>query len=329
LVRASRLLQLLMTLQARGRVSAAALAEELGVSVRTVYRDVDELSLSGVPVVAERGAGGGFELLGGFRTRLTGLTSGEARSLPLLGLPGPAGQLGLGEEVASAQLKLLAALPEGWQGDADRVGSTFHVDPVGWYRTPKPPDQLRAVAAAVWAGERLELRYQSWKATRPRTVEPLGLVLKAGDWYLLAGSPGRREPAVYKVANVREARRTGQRFQRPRRFDLARAWAAHVARFEASLLQQRARLRLSPRAVERLERERSALGRAVREAARRPLARGWIELEVPFESVAFTGPDLLRLGGEAEALEPAELRDWLVAQVRGLAERYLPARRGR
>src|SRR4051812_48857737 len=143
-MRASRLVSILMLLQTRGRVSARTLADHLEVSIRTIYRDIDELSAAGVPVVVERGATGGFELLDGWRTTLTGLTPHEAQSLFVSGLPGPAVELGLGDTMASAQLKLLAALPDAWQAETQRVSARFHVDLVGWYRRVGPVEHLRA-----------------------------------------------------------------------------------------------------------------------------------------------------------------------------------------
>ena len=175
-MKASRLLSILMLLQTRGRQSAQALADELEVSVRTIYRDVDHLSASGVPIWAENGRLGGFELQAGWRTQLTGLTVPEARAVFLAGLPGPAAELGLGEAMASAQLKLMAALPDGWRSDADQVASCFHLDPADWYHAAVPSPYLREVAGAVWSRQRIRMRYESWKQVAERTVEPLGLV---------------------------------------------------------------------------------------------------------------------------------------------------------
>ena len=170
-MRASRLLSILMLLQSRGRLSAQVLADELEVSVRTVYRDVDELSASGVPVWADRGRLGGFQLQPGWRTRVDGLTAPEAQAMFLGGLPGPAAQLGLGEAMASAQLKLLAALPDGWREDARRVSTRFHVDPVDWYRGPAATDHLPAIAQAVWGERKIEVRYESWSGTTQRWLD--------------------------------------------------------------------------------------------------------------------------------------------------------------
>src|SRR5471032_1552863 len=199
-MRAGRLLSILMLLQSRGRMSAQSLADEVEVSVRTVYRDIDHLSAAGVPVTVERGAAGGFELLDGWRTRLTGLTPSEAQAVFMAGAPGPAAQLGLGDAAASAQLKLLAALPAAWQAGARRVSSRFHLDPVGWYQSAARVDNLPAVAEAVWSERRVDIRYESWKGMVDRRIEPLGLVIKAGEWYVVANAG--KETRTYKLSNI-------------------------------------------------------------------------------------------------------------------------------
>src|ERR1700742_1025470 len=152
-MQASRLLSILLLLQSRGRMTAQALAREFEVSVRPIYRDVDQLSAAGVPVYADRGRAGGFQLLDGYRTKLTGLTPSEAEALFLSGLPGPAADLGLGDAMAQAQLKLLAALP-GREG-AGHVAARFHLDPVGWFRGAERTDLLPALAEAVWTARRI------------------------------------------------------------------------------------------------------------------------------------------------------------------------------
>ena len=185
-MRASRLLTIMMLLQSRGRMTAEALAEELEISVRTVYRDIDQLSASGVPVYADVGRNGGFALLEGWRTRLTGLTPPEAKALFLAGLPGPAAELGLGDAMADAELKLLAALPADWQDEARRVSSRFHLDPRGWFQPTETVEALRQVADAVWSERQIAVTYESWTKVTDRVLEPLGLVLKSGLWYMIA-----------------------------------------------------------------------------------------------------------------------------------------------
>src|SRR5512143_1952796 len=223
-MRASRLLSLLILLQMRGRMSAEALAAEFEVSVRTIYRDVDQLSAAGVPVYAERGRNGGFALLDGYRTRLTGFTPAEAEALLLAGVGPAAADLGVGAEAAAAQLKLLASLPPDSGASAQRVAARFHLDPVNWYRRVEASEILPAVANAVWGERRIRVRYESWRDLVDRDLDPLGLVLKAGVWYLVAAVKGQAR--TYRVSNIRALEVLSAKAQRPARFDLARYWAS-------------------------------------------------------------------------------------------------------
>ena len=188
-VRASRLVSLLLLLQTRGRMTARELADALEVSVRTVYRDVEALGAAGVPVYGEAGHDGGYRLLDGYRTRLTGLTAAEAESLFLAGMPSVAADLGLGAAVSAAQLKLMAALPVESRAHAARISECFHLDAPPWYGDTDRTDRLDAVADAVWTRRRVRIRYLRWAEPHEidRTVDPYGLVLKAGHWYLVAG----------------------------------------------------------------------------------------------------------------------------------------------
>src|SRR5881409_1647000 len=187
-MRASRLVSLLLLLQARGGMTASDLAHELEVSVRTIHRDVEALGAAGVPIYAERGPAGGIRLVDGYRTRLTGMTSEEAQALFLSGLPGPAAELGLGTVVSAAQLKVLAALPPELRARASRVTQRFHLDAPGWFRSAEAVSHLEQLAEAVWDGRRIEIRYRRADRVQNRVVEPLGLVLKGGIWYLVARS---------------------------------------------------------------------------------------------------------------------------------------------
>src|ERR1700753_152216 len=158
---ASLLLTILMLLQTRGRMSASELAKEFEVSVRTIHRDIDQLSAAGVPVYADRGRSGGFALMDGYRTKLTGLTEPEAETLFLAGLPGPVAQFGLSDVLAAARLKLMAALPANMQPNAERIASRFHLDPVAWFRGQDPLPSLPIVAQALWSEPWLKLRYRN------------------------------------------------------------------------------------------------------------------------------------------------------------------------
>src|ERR1700754_4941420 len=221
-MRASRLLSILLMLQTRGRLTAESLAATFEVSVRTVYRDIEQLSAAGVPVYADRGPGGGFQLLDGFRTKLTGLTENEAETLFLSGLPGPATQLGLADQLLSAQLKLTAALPEKSRAGAQRIAQRFHLDPVDWFKSPDQARLLPALADAVWTETAIEITYRRASSTVTRRLSPLGLVLKAGTWYVVAERAGLLR--TYRVSNIQALARTDERFTRPKDFDLVRFW---------------------------------------------------------------------------------------------------------
>ena len=321
-MRASRLLSMLMLLQTRGRVAGPALAAALQVSLRTVYRDVDHLSAAGVPVWAETGRAGGICLREGWRTQLTGLTAPEARSVFLAGLPGSAAELGLGEAMAAAQLKLLAALPPQAQADAERIARCFHLDPVDWFRAASPPPHLQPVADAVWQSRRLALRYESWQATRDRVLEPLGLVLKAGTWYLAARSGPGAETRAYRLAAIERLQVLAGRFIPPPRFDLAAWWRSSTARFEAGVYTATARLWVTEVGFARVSRF-SATVAAAAQASARPVDRdGWVEVVVPIESMGHAAAEMLCLGAEAEVMAPAALRAALEANAASLSALY-------
>ena len=320
-MRASRLLTILMLLQSRGRMTAPALAEALEVSVRTLYRDIDELSAAGVPVYAERGREGGFQLMDGWRTRLTGLTEAEAQAIFLAGLPGPAAELGLGEAMAMAELKLLAALPAGWQAEAQRVSQRFHLDPVGWFCGPARTDRLQEIADAVWHERRISMRYESWTGVVERVVEPLGIVLKAGTWYLVAAALGK--PRTYRLGAIQDLAVTGENFERPADFDLAQHWEESTRRFESEIYRATATLRVSPMGMRRLAGFGDPIAPAAASTAGPPDEAGWVRVAVPIESVDNAAWQMLRLGAEAEVLEPAGLRERMAETGRQLCGIYV------
>ncbi len=318
-MRASRLLTILMILQTRGRTSAETLAEELEVSVRTVYRDIDQLSAAGVPVYAETGRNGGFALLDGWKTRLNGLTAPEARALFFSGLPGPAGELGLGDEAAAAELKLLAALPADWQAEARRMSSRFHLDPRGWFQPGHKPEFLKLVAEGVWAETRLSIRYQSWKEVRDRIIEPLGLVLKGGVWYVVAQREGNTR--TYKLSQILALHPTGETFSRPKDFDLPRYWAESTKQFERDIYIGTARVRAGPVGRRKLRDLSETLKRTI-DGLSIADAEDWAEFDIPVEEPVWASHELTRLGDDVEVLAPGELRARVVENVTKLARRY-------
>ncbi|MEV4202708.1 helix-turn-helix transcriptional regulator [Micromonospora globbae] len=322
-MRASRLVSLLLLLQTRGRMTAQELADALEVSVRTVYRDVEALGASGVPVYAERGPAGGYRLLDGYRTRLTGMTSVEAQALVLAGVPGPAAELGLGSALAAAELKVRAALPAELADRGDRIRHRFHLDAPTWFREPEPTPHLAALADAVWADRRVRVRYRRWRAPREvtRDLAPLGLVLKAGRWYLVAAVDG--DVRTYRVGAILDLSVLDEPAERPDGFDLARCWQEHADRYERGVYRAEATVRMTAAALEYMPFVfPSAMSRAARAAAGEPDADGWLLTTVPIESIKHGHTELLKLGAEVEVLAPAELRERFTATAQRLATLY-------
>ncbi|MFF3888553.1 helix-turn-helix transcriptional regulator [Streptomyces sp. NPDC001914] len=313
-MKSSRLVSILLLLQTRGRLTAAQLAEELEVSVRTVYRDVEALSAAGVPLYGDAGHAGGYRLLDGYRTRLTGLTTEEAEALFLAGVPGPAAELGLGAVLAAAQLKVRAALPRELREHADRVSGRFHLDAPGWYADADETPYLTAVADAVWNGRALDIRYRRWREPTDveRRLEPYGLVLKAGRWYVVAG-PG---PRTYRVDQILELKPSPTEFTRPDGFDLAAYWTEYQRGFHERLHRAEAVVRIAPGTT--------LPGPASQAAAANgtPDAQGWTIATIPVESLHQAHDDFLRLGTAIEVLEPPELRARIAGTVKELARRY-------
>lgn len=322
-MRASRLLSALLLLQARGRLTARQLADELHVSVRTVYRDMESLSAAGVPLYAEPGHDGGYRLVDGYRTRLTGLTGEEAEALHLSGLPGPAAELGLGGVLASLELKLAAALPEELRERAARLAQRFHLDTSLWYDAPEPVPHLLPIVRAVWDQHHIRVRYRRWAEPREvtRSLEPYGVVLKAGRWYLVAG--GERGVRTYRVSHVLRLDVLEERFERPEEFDLAAHWAASLTDFDSRRTEGEAVLLVSPGLLERLPQLlEPAVARAALAGARPPEPDGRIRVVIPIESAEHTAGMLLRLGAEAEVVSPPALRVKITEMVAAWARVY-------
>jgi predicted DNA-binding transcriptional regulator YafY len=305
-MRATRLVSLLLLLQTRGQLTATELAERLEVSVRTVHRDMESLTAAGVPVEAVRGPAGGYRLAGGYRTRLTGLTADEAEALFAAGMPGPAAELGLGGELAAARLKLLAALPSELQERAARASRLFHLDTRGWFRAEDSVPHLPALSAAVWRGCRARIRYREGRLVVQRTIDPLGLVLKGGVWYLIARrSVGMR---VYRVSRVAGVRQLAESFERPPGFELAEFWEEWSRAFEQGRPRVDVTVRVSEEVARRLPGE-PALGPDGHTILR-------------FDDLGDAYRELLRFGAGVEVLEPAELRERISETAREVAALY-------
>jgi predicted DNA-binding transcriptional regulator YafY len=333
-VRAARLVQILLILQTRGQVAAPELARELEVSVRTVYRDLEALSAAGVPVYSEPGRYGGARLVDGYRTRLTGLTIDEADAVLLSGLPDAAAELGLGTVLAAAQLKVLAALPPELRGRATRVRERFHLDAPGWFKRTEDLPHLAAVADALWADRRIRVRYarrdpagapDGDAAAVERILEPMGLVLKAGVWYLVATPLEADGARTYRVSRILECATLEETFTRPADFDLAGHWTESSEAFERSVQHVEVVALVSPHDARHLRHHFGVssfeeVDEIVRRAPMRPDGR--VEVRFNTERVEIAHHELLGMGAALEVLEPLELRELMQRTAKEMAALY-------
>jgi predicted DNA-binding transcriptional regulator YafY len=302
-------------------MTAAQLARELEVSVRTIYRDVDALSESGVPIYAERGPHGGVRLVDGYRTRLTGLTDSEAEALFLSGLPGPAAELGLGTVVAAARLKVLAALPPELRTRASRISQRFHLDAPGWFQNSESAPHLQTLSTAVWEDRCVDVCYvRSDGRQVERQLEPLGLVLKGGVWYVVAGTTG--EPRTYRVSRMESASLLDTRFVRPEDFDLGTYWTASIAAYESGVDRLAMVIRVRPDRLEALSEVIGVRAMAGAIPTGDPDPDGWTRLRLRMEWPEEAHGQLMRLGSDLEVIEPADLRLKMAETARAVLRRY-------
>lgn len=320
-MRADRLLSLLMVLQIKGRVTAQELAERLEVSERTIYRDIEALSIAGVPVYAERGPGGGCVLAEGYRTNLTGLKEAEVRTLFMPGVAGPLTDLGVSKELETALLKLLAALPSAHQRNIERTRQRLYMDAVGWYSANEPVPFLQTLQSAVWQDRRVRLTYRKGNGeVFERVVDPLGLVAKAGIWYMVAVS--HDELRVFRVSRIRDVVLLDEQCQRPEGFNLEQYWATSSRDFLSSLSKYPVKVRVSPLFLPILP---QVLGETIHtriEEAEPPDAGGWLTLPLMFETLEHARSYILGFGTMVEVLEPLELRTNIKQLAAGIVEFY-------
>ena len=320
-MRADRLLSLLMLLQARGRMTAPALAAELDVSERTIYRDIDALCASGIPVYAETGRSGGFALVESYRTTLTGLTQAEVRALFMLSIPAPLAELGVVPDLRAALRKLSASLPVSRRQDERWVQQRFYLDGTAWRHGHESVPHLQIVQQAVWENRRLRVKYHPLPALEmDRIVDPLGLVAKTGIWYLVAASQGQIH--VHRISELISVDPCAGAFVRPSEFDLPGFWKQWTEEHERSMVSYRVRVRIAPEFVSALPR---MMGSGIREQLERtgpPDPDGWVRLELAFDSLFAARDRLLGLGRGVEVLEPWPLRQSLVDHARQIVALY-------
>ncbi|MBE1500186.1 putative DNA-binding transcriptional regulator YafY [Amycolatopsis lexingtonensis] len=321
-MKAERLVALLFTLQRRRSATAAELAEELGVSERTMHRDLAALREAGVPLWTEQGRHGGFRLVDGWRAGLDGLTAREAVALFALGVPSALAGLGLDTAGSAARAKVSAGMPAELREHAALVAGRFHLDAPGWFGGADEPPFLATVVRAVWAQQRLSIGYRRRDKVASRELEPLGLVLKAGVWYLVARVVADDALRTYRVSRIVHAVSLDVPFSRPPDFDLVRWWESSSAAFEQVARPLRVRARLSRLAVRELRRVFGGehLADTVVSLGE-PDAAGWAEAELAMEDGEIGLGQLVSLSPGVEVLEPVELRAALAAIGAELAAR--------
>ena len=320
-MRADRLLTMLMLLQTRGQMTADQLAEELEVSPRTVYRDLDALSFAGVPVYSERGPSGGISLLDDYRTNLTGLTRNEVRSLFMFTVPGLFADLQADKTQQAATLRLLASLPTPFRQDAELARHRIHLDPAGWFQPPEATPYLSLMQDAVWQNRRVRIVYRRGDGTWvKRLIEPYGLVAKTSVWYVIAGV--LRMVLSFRVSRIQQAELSDSHFERPDDFDLADFWANWCARFETSHNQYVVTLRVHPDGIPHLV---QVFGEGIYhliEQAGSPDDEGCCTLSLTFESAETACQKLLGLGTIIEVVSPQALQHKMRETAQQLATFY-------
>lgn len=318
-MRADRLLSIMLLLQIYRRLTAGELARRLEVSERTIHRDMEALSAAGVPVLAERGAGGGWALAEGYRTNLTGLNEAEVQTL-FAGVPARLlADLNLEKTSEAARVKLLAALPEASRAGAEYARQRIHVDVSGWGAAAEASPHLHTIQEAVWQGRRLHLTYERdcGAEAAGRLVDPLGLVAKGGVWYLVAKAAG--EVRSYRVSRVTAARLSDEPCERPEGFDLAAYWSASVARFKSDVPRFDATFR-AHQSVLHLMKYAGRFSRV--ESVGEPDAEGWAVVRMRFQFEEDACGIALGFGTRVQVVEPERLRDKVLEMAREVVAFY-------
>jgi predicted DNA-binding transcriptional regulator YafY len=315
-MRADRLLSLMLLLRAKGRTTAQDLAEKLEVSERTIYRDLDALSIAGIPVYAQPGTNGGVFLDENYRISLTGLSSAELHSLFLSTDKKPLEDLGLAKAVEDSLLKLFAALPSAHRSEVERMRQRFHIDPTNWFQNVELSPFLSVLQQAIWEDRVVKIIYQVIEGEiRERLVEPYALVAKANIWYLIARN-SKGEMRNYRSSRLQHVEMTTQQFARLEDFDLATYWKESCLAFERyskeTFPPYPCMLRVHPDAFwyfpGYMEGKYKQIGV--------PDADEWVTLEVTFESLGRARAITLGLGAQVEVIAPQELKQTVIETAR-------------
>lgn len=317
-MRADRLISILLLLQIHRRLTSHELAQRLEVSERTIHRDMEALSIAGIPVFAERGTGGGWSLIEGYRSNLTGLSEAEVQALFLTRPTGLLADLGLDKASAAGLIKLQASLPLPHQHEASVAQERIHIDLTGWNNAKETVPTLPILLEAVWHERKLAIMYQRNECEAvERIVSPLGLVAKGSAWYLVAAIEDTIRS--YRVSRVQSAVMLNEACERPARFDLAAYWKQSAVEFKDKFPRYAVKLRVHPDFVTHLY----LVGRFSRvEQVEEPDADGWRKAVIVFQVEEMAVQGLLSLGAKVEILEPLEVRDAIIQQAENIIASY-------
>lgn len=314
-MKADRMVSILLHLQNGGKVTTKELAEKLEVSERTIVRDMEALNIAGVPIYAERGRNGGWQLAEGFRTDLTGMKAKELFALLISAQPELLSDLGIKPYYEAAFQKLMASSSPMLRNHAELIRQKIHIDGAGWHRTNEECPYLSIVQEAVWSEQKLMIHYPRGEEIIMRTVHPLGLVAKRSVWYMVAEAEGQLR--TYRISRIMHAELLDETFSSRADFDLAEYWEQSTVQFKQRLPRYPAKLRLTSSWLERLQQERYVQVLDVESVQGR-----WIEAEIQFATLEHACEMVLAMGPQAEVFSPVELRKKVIAEAKGIVERY-------
>jgi predicted DNA-binding transcriptional regulator YafY len=314
-MRADRLLAIMLLLQRGGRITASDLAKRLEVSVRTIYRDLEALGAAGVPVYAEPGRNGGIRILESYTTDLGGLSLADAELVPLLGLSDAFAGIALGSSLRRTETKLLMALPDDQRVRAEQARRRIHVDLSRWWDHAEPLPHLPTLVEAVFGGKRLSIRYKRGEdaSVVDRTIDPLGLVVQGGTWYLVGRTAAGEQGRIYRVSRIEDAEALAETAEADEEFDLVAFWLERKEDFHMTRSGYQVTVRAKPWALRNLRYEYTG---AV------PAGEDWVTAELSFGTRGMAFERLLGLGAGIEVVDPDDLRTGIADAIGRMSELY-------
>lgn len=317
MMKADRMLLILLLLQNEGKLSSRQLAEKLEVSERTITRDMEALSMSGVPVYAERGSHGGWLLSEGYRTNLTGLKANEFISLIVSAHPGLLTDLGIKQQFDIALQKLMTASPASIKRTTELIQQKIHIDGAGWHQANESCPYLTIVQEAVMAEYELCIQYKRNQDNEVRTlqIQPIGLVAKRSVWYVVAVSEG--ELRTYRVSRIMHAEKLNESFSYPADFNLAQYWEQSLVQFQQKLPRYMVKLKIDESLLERLEQNRY-----ITILQSDTASSGFLEATIQFATIEHACEMVLSFGARVEVIAPSELRAKVIAEMQAIVNLY-------